>query len=47
MPAIRAFAFYAGIALMFNFALQFTCFISIMSLDITRREENRYDLLCW
>lgn len=47
MPAIRAFAFYAGMALLFNFVLQFTCFIAIMSLDITRREENRFDLLCW
>lgn len=47
MPAVRAFAFYAGMALLFNFILQFTCFISIFSLDISRREKNNYDLFCW
>lgn len=47
MPAVRAFAFYAGMALLFNFILQFTCFIAILSLDISRRERNRYDLFCW
>jgi len=47
MPAVQTFAFYAGIALLINFALQFTCFVAFLSLDIRRQEDNRFDVLCW
>lgn len=47
MPAVRAFALYAGVALLFNFILQFTCFIAFLSWDIDRQENNHYDVLCW
>lgn len=47
MPAVRAFALYAGVALLCNFILQFTCFIAFLSWDIDRQENNRYDIFCW
>lgn len=47
MPAVRAFALYAGMALIFDFLLQITCFVSLLSLDTVRQSENRYDVLCF
>jgi len=47
MPAVRAFAFYAGMALLIDFLLQITCFVSLMSLDFKRQERSRVDILCW
>ena len=41
MPAVKAFALYAGMALLLDFLLQITCFISLLSLD-TARQEVRY-----
>lgn len=46
MPAVRMFALYAGVALVINFILQMTCFLSIFVLDTTRQSENRLDILC-
>jgi len=37
MPAVRAFALYAGMALLIDFLLQITCFVSLLALD-TRRQ---------
>ena len=47
MPAVRAFALYAGMALFFDFLLQITCFVSLLSLDTARQAENRFDVLCF
>lgn len=47
MPAVKAFAVYAGVALVFDFLLQITCFISLLSLDTVRQAENRYDIFCF
>lgn len=47
MPAVRAFAVYAGVALVFDFLLQITCFISLLALDTVRQAENRYDIFCF
>uniref|UniRef100_W4VRS2 Putative cholesterol transport protein n=1 Tax=Corethrella appendiculata TaxID=1370023 RepID=W4VRS2_9DIPT len=47
MPAVRAFALYAGMALLIDFLLQITCFVSLLSLDTVRQAENRYDILCF
>ncbi|KAK9885215.1 hypothetical protein WA026_010720 [Henosepilachna vigintioctopunctata] len=44
MPAVRAFALYAGLALMVDFLLQITCFVSLLALDTIRQSENRFDL---
>ncbi|XP_017025835.1 NPC intracellular cholesterol transporter 1 isoform X2 [Drosophila kikkawai] len=47
MPAVRAFALYAGVALIIDFLLQITCFVSVFTLDTRRREENRMDICCF
>ncbi len=46
MPAVRAFALYAGMALLIDFLMQITCFVSLLALDMARQESNRYDLMC-
>lgn len=45
MPAVRAFALFAGLALLFDFALQITCFVSLMALDARREQAGRWDIL--
>jgi hypothetical protein len=37
MPAVRAFALYAGMALLIDFLLQITCFVSLLTLDTIRQ----------
>lgn len=46
MPAVKAFALYAGMALLIDFLLQVTCFVSLLSLDAIRQAENRCDIFC-
>jgi len=46
MPAVRAFALYAGVALFVDFIMQITCFVSLLSLDMMRQESNRFDIIC-
>lgn len=43
MPAVQAFAMYAGMSLLINFVLQMTLFVALFSLDVAR-EEVRLDL---
>lgn len=38
MPAVKAFALYAGMSLLINFVLQMTLFLSLFSLDVLREE---------
>jgi Niemann-Pick C1 protein len=47
MPAVKAFALYAGMALLFDFLLQITCFVSLLSLDTIRQNNNRFDVCCF
>ncbi|KAH8410547.1 hypothetical protein KR009_000183, partial [Drosophila setifemur] len=47
MPAVRAFALYAGVALIIDFLLQITCFVSLFTLDTKRKEDNRMDICCF
>ncbi|CAD7086055.1 unnamed protein product [Hermetia illucens] len=47
MPAVKAFALYAGMALLIDFLLQITCFISLLALDNKRQAENRFDIFCF
>ena len=37
MPAVKAFALYAGMALLVDFFLQITCFVSLLALDTVRQ----------
>ena len=46
MPAVKAFALYAGMALLIDFLLQITAFIALMTLDIKRQEKRKFDILC-
>ncbi|KAG0727530.1 NPC intracellular cholesterol transporter 1 [Chionoecetes opilio] len=46
MPAVYAFALYAGLALVIDFLLQMTCFVALLTLDARRVEANRWDVLC-
>ncbi|KAK3872829.1 hypothetical protein Pcinc_022085 [Petrolisthes cinctipes] len=46
MPAVHAFALYAGMALTIDFILQMTCFVSLVALDARRQEDNRFDIVC-
>ncbi|XP_015437411.1 PREDICTED: Niemann-Pick C1 protein isoform X1 [Dufourea novaeangliae] len=47
MPAVRAFALYAGMALLVDFVLQITCFVSLLALDTIRQASNRLDVCCF
>lgn len=47
MPAVKAFALYAGMALLFDFLLQITCFVSLLYLDTLRQSSNRFDVCCF
>lgn len=47
MPAVKAFALYAGMALLIDFILQITCFVSLLSMDTLRQSENRFDVFCF
>ncbi|XP_063904619.1 NPC intracellular cholesterol transporter 1 homolog 1b isoform X3 [Zophobas morio] len=47
MPAVKAFALYAGMALLFDFLLQITCFVSLLALDTIRQANNRFDVCCF
>ena len=46
MPAVRAFALYAGMSLLINFVLQMILFVALFSLDVRREEDNRVDIFC-
>lgn len=46
MPAVREFAMYAGFALVVDFILQVSCFVSLLALDSRRQEDNRFDIFC-
>ncbi|XP_078473552.1 NPC1-like intracellular cholesterol transporter 1 [Lampetra planeri] len=46
MPAVRTFALYAGLAVIFNFCLQMSMFVSLVALDSRRRDANRMDICC-
>ena len=46
MPAVKAFALYAAVALSLNFFMQITCFIAIMALDAKRQDQSRFDIFC-
>ncbi|CCH41765.1 Niemann-Pick type C-related protein 1 [Wickerhamomyces ciferrii] len=44
MPAVRNFALYSAGAVLFNTVLQLTAFISLLSLDQWRIDDNRLDI---
>ncbi|TGZ50411.1 hypothetical protein CRM22_010806 [Opisthorchis felineus] len=46
MPAVRVFALYAGVAILFNLLLQLFAFVALFTLDARRRAANRFDVFC-
>ncbi|CAG5118106.1 unnamed protein product, partial [Candidula unifasciata] len=46
MPAVRAFSLYAAMAVLFDFLLQISMFVSLLTLDAKREQANRIDVLC-
>uniref|UniRef100_UPI00358FA321 NPC1-like intracellular cholesterol transporter 1 n=1 Tax=Myxine glutinosa TaxID=7769 RepID=UPI00358FA321 len=46
MPAVKTFALYAALALLFDFLLQVSAFVALVSLDAQREEDNRLDVCC-
>jgi Niemann-Pick C1 protein len=44
MPAVQAFCFYAGFAILANFILQMTAFVALLSLDLRRRRAMRLEI---
>ncbi|XP_033304088.1 NPC intracellular cholesterol transporter 1 homolog 1b-like isoform X2 [Bombus bifarius] len=46
MPAVNTFALYAFVSIWINFLLQITAFVSLLSLDEQRFENNYLDVLC-
>lgn len=46
MPAVQTFALYSAFAVLLDFILQITCFVSLISIDMRREEANRLDLIC-
>ena len=46
MPAVKAFALYAAGSLSINFIMQITCFVALMSLDMKRLNQGRFDVFC-
>ncbi|KAJ1930556.1 niemann-Pick type C- protein 1 [Tieghemiomyces parasiticus] len=47
MPAVSAFALYAALAVWFDFVLQVTGFVALLTLDTYRTEAGRADLWPW
>ncbi|XP_034615410.1 NPC1-like intracellular cholesterol transporter 1 [Trachemys scripta elegans] len=46
MPAVRTFALNAALAVLFDFLLQMSMFVALVSLDARRQEAARLDLCC-
>ncbi|XP_047447529.1 NPC1-like intracellular cholesterol transporter 1 [Mugil cephalus] len=46
MPAVKTFALYAALAVLFDFVLQMTAFVALLSLDTWRQDNNRCEVLC-
>lgn len=42
MPAVHTFSLFAGMAVLIDFLLQITCFVSLFGLDIKRQEVRCY-----
>jgi len=46
MPAVRVFSLYAAQAVLIDFLLQISCFVSLLTIDARRQEARRLDLCC-
>ncbi|XP_061449335.1 NPC1-like intracellular cholesterol transporter 1 [Rhineura floridana] len=46
MPAVQTFALNAAVAVLFDFLLQMSVFVALVSLDARRQKASRFDLCC-
>jgi len=46
MPAVHTFSMYAALAVTFNFVMQITILVAVVTLDAKRQGQNRFDLCC-
>uniref|UniRef100_H2Z2C5 SSD domain-containing protein n=1 Tax=Ciona savignyi TaxID=51511 RepID=H2Z2C5_CIOSA len=46
MPAVQQFALAAAVSIAFDFLLQITAFLAVLSIDARRTEANRLDCCC-
>jgi len=46
MPAVHTFAVFACFAVLFNFILQMTMLVAVVTLDKKRQDNSRYDVFC-
>ncbi|KAM6178299.1 NPC1-like intracellular cholesterol transporter 1 [Rhynchocyon petersi] len=46
MPAVRTFALTSGLAVVFDFLLQMSAFVALLSLDSKRQEASHLDVCC-
>lgn len=46
IPAMRYFAIWAGVGILFDFILQATFFVGCMTLDASRQAAGKFDVLC-
>ena len=46
MPAVHTFAIYAAMAVAFNFLLQVTLLVAVVTMDAKREADSRSDILC-
>jgi Niemann-Pick C1 protein len=46
MPAVNTFSIYAALAVGFNFLMQITILVAVVSLDCQRQNSNKYDIFC-
>ena len=46
MPAVHTFAVFACFAVLFNFLLQMTMLVAVVTLDKKRQDNCRYDIIC-
>ncbi|OQV16883.1 Niemann-Pick C1 protein [Hypsibius exemplaris] len=47
MPAVKIFSLYAALAVLIDFLLQISCFVSLMTLDAKRQDSSRVDFFCF
>ena len=45
MPAVKTFALYAALSVLFDFLLQVTAFVALLSVDTKRQEVSHYQFL--
>ncbi|CAM9952295.1 unnamed protein product, partial [Ascophyllum nodosum] len=46
LPAVEFFCLYTGTAILFDFFLQVTAFVALLTMDANRQNAGRFDWCC-